>query len=46
MYPEDLILIAGGFQISANQENITINRPELDVKSERIVYLVGARVNA
>ena len=37
MYPEDLILIAGGFRISANQENITINRPELDVKSERIV---------
>jgi protein involved in polysaccharide export with SLBB domain len=37
MYPEDLILIAGGFKISANQENITINRPELDVNSERIV---------
>ena len=37
MYPEDLILIAGGFQISANQEDLTINRPELDITNERIV---------
>ncbi|MDA9356666.1 SLBB domain-containing protein, partial [Flavobacteriaceae bacterium] len=37
MYVEDLILLSGGFLISSDQENITINRPELDVKSERIV---------
>jgi len=37
MYIEDLILLSGGFLISSDQENLTINRPELDVKSERIV---------
>ena len=32
MYVEDLILLSGGFLISSDQENLTINRPELDVK--------------
>ena len=37
MYVEDLLLLSGGFQISANQKELIVNRPELDVKSERIV---------
>ncbi len=37
MYPEDLILLSGGFQISANQEDLIVNRPEIDIANERIV---------
>ena len=37
MYVEDLLLLSGGFQISANQEDLTVNRLEIDAANERIV---------
>ena len=37
MYVEDLLLLSGGFQISANQDDIIVNRPQLDNLNERIV---------
>ena len=51
MYPEDLILIAGGFNIEADQGEIIVNRVEINPEEERVVrkynysvdkkYLVG-----
>jgi hypothetical protein len=37
MYIEDLLLLSGGFVISSNQEELIVNRPELDALNERIV---------
>ena len=37
MYAEDLILLAGGFTIEADQNEITINRLEINNDEERIV---------
>jgi len=37
MYPEDLILLAGGFKTQADQNEITINRLEINNDEERIV---------
>ena len=37
MYVEDLLLLSGGFQISADQEELTVNRPEIDVSNDRVV---------
>ncbi|MDC1179865.1 SLBB domain-containing protein, partial [Flavobacteriaceae bacterium] len=37
MYVEDLILLSGGFLISSDQEDLIVNRLELDPLNERIV---------
>jgi protein involved in polysaccharide export with SLBB domain len=37
MYVEDLLLLAGGFEIRSDQEELIVNRPELDVLNERVV---------
>ena len=37
MYPEDLILLAGGFSIEADQNEIIVNRFEINNDEERIV---------
>ena len=37
MYVEDLILLAGGFEISADQNQIIINRLEINNNEERII---------
>ena len=37
MYPEDLILLAGGFKIEADQNEIIVNRLEINNDEERIV---------
>ena len=45
MYPEDLLLLAGGFQISANQEDLIINRPEIDLSNERVVRKFNIKID-
>ena len=35
MYVEDLLLLSGGFQISANQEDLIVNRPEVGLENDR-----------
>ena len=45
MYVEDLILLSGGFEISSDQEELIVNRPELDVLNERIVRKYNVRVD-
>ena len=45
MYPEDLLLLSGGFQVSADQEELTLNRPELDLKNERIVRKFNIKID-
>lgn len=37
MYPEDLILLAGGFEIGAEQNNVIVNRLEFDNQEDRVV---------
>ena len=37
MYPEDLILLAGGFKIEADQNQVIINRLEINNDEERVV---------
>tara|TARA_X000000950_G_scaffold106258_1_gene133805 strand:+ start:1497 stop:4127 length:2631 start_codon:yes stop_codon:yes gene_type:complete len=37
MYVEDLILLAGGFEIEADQKQVSINRLEIDNDNERII---------
>tara|TARA_X000000950_G_scaffold209908_1_gene252391 strand:+ start:1475 stop:4123 length:2649 start_codon:yes stop_codon:yes gene_type:complete len=37
MYVEDLILLSGGFQIEADQNQVTLNRPVTNFENERIV---------
>ena len=45
MYVEDLILLSGGFMISSDQENLTVNRPELDPLNERIVRKFNLQID-
>jgi protein involved in polysaccharide export with SLBB domain len=45
MYPEDLLLLSGGFQLSADQEELTVNRPELDVANERVVRKFNIKID-
>ena len=45
MYVEDLILLSGGFLISSNQEDVTINRLELDPLNERIVRKFSVQID-
>tara|TARA_Y200000002_G_scaffold150198_2_gene124174 strand:- start:37683 stop:40310 length:2628 start_codon:yes stop_codon:yes gene_type:complete len=45
MYPEDLLLLSGGFLVSADQEELTLNRPELDLKNERIVRKFNIKID-
>ena len=45
MYVEDLILLSGGFLISSNQEDLIINRPELDPVSERIIRKINVQID-
>jgi protein involved in polysaccharide export with SLBB domain len=45
MYIEDLILLSGGFLISSDQENLTINRPDLDPLNERIVRKFNLQID-
>ncbi len=45
MYVEDLILISGGFEISSNQEELIVNRPELDFTNERVVRKFNVRID-
>ena len=37
MYVEDLILLAGGFEIEADQKQVSINRLEINNDDERII---------
>ncbi|MFL2592498.1 MAG: SLBB domain-containing protein, partial [Flavobacteriaceae bacterium] len=37
MYVEDLILLAGGFDIEADQKQVTVNRLEINSDEERII---------
>ncbi|MGY8940131.1 MAG: SLBB domain-containing protein, partial [Flavobacteriales bacterium] len=37
MYVEDVILLAGGFEFSANQTSATVNRQEIDPVNERLI---------
>jgi protein involved in polysaccharide export with SLBB domain len=45
MYVEDLLLLSGGFQISSDQEELIVNRPELDVLNERIVRKYNVKID-
>ena len=45
MYVEDLLLLSGGFQISADQEEITLNRPEIDVSNERVARKINLKID-
>ncbi len=45
MYVEDLILLSGGFLISSNQEDVTINRLELDALNERIIRKFSVQID-
>ena len=45
MYVEDLLLLSGGFEISSDQEELIVNRPELDVLNERVVRKYNVRVD-
>ena len=55
MYPEDLIMLAGGFLLPANQDQITVSRIEINYEEERVVrkfevsldkdYLIGISNN-
>ena len=45
MYVEDLLLLSGGFQISADQDELIVNRPELDISNERVVRKYNIRID-
>jgi protein involved in polysaccharide export with SLBB domain len=45
MYVEDLLLLAGGFKISSDQEELIVNRPELDVLNERVVRKYNVKID-
>ena len=45
MYVEDLILLSGGFLISSYQEDVTINRLELDPLNERVVRKFSVQID-
>ena len=45
MYVEDLLLLSGGFQNSSDQEELIVNRPEIDLANERIVRKFKVKVD-
>ena len=45
MYVEDLLLLAGGFEISSDQEELIVNRPELDLANERIIRKFNVNID-
>ena len=45
MYVEDLLLLSGGFQISADQKELIVNRPEIDVSNERVVRKFNIKID-
>ena len=45
MYVEDLILLSGGFLISSDQEDLTVNRLELDPLNERIIRKFNVQID-
>ncbi len=45
MYIEDLILLSGGFQLSADQGEVTLNRPEIDVSNERVARKINIKID-
>jgi hypothetical protein len=45
MYVEDLILLSGGFLISSDQKDLTVNRLELDPLNERIVRKFNLQID-
>ena len=45
MYVEDLILLSGGFMISSDQKELTVNRAELDPLNERIVRKFNLQID-
>ena len=45
MYVEDLILLSGGFMISSDQKELTVNRTELDPLNERIVRKFNLQID-
>ncbi len=45
MYVEDLLLLSGGFQTSADQKSVTINRPEIDISNDRVVRKIDVKID-
>jgi len=45
MYVEDLILLSGGFLISSDQNDLIVNRPELNPLDERIVRKFNLKID-
>jgi protein involved in polysaccharide export with SLBB domain len=45
MHVEDLLLLSGGFLISSNQEDLVVNRPELDALNERVVRKFNVKID-
>jgi len=45
MYVEDLLLLSGGFLISSNQEDLVVNRLELDPLNERVVRKFSIQID-
>ena len=45
MYVEDLLLLSGGFQISADQEQLTLNRSEIDNSNDRVVRKLDIKID-
>jgi protein involved in polysaccharide export with SLBB domain len=45
MYVEDLILLSGGFMISSDQKELTVNRTELDPLNERIIRKFNLQID-
>jgi protein involved in polysaccharide export with SLBB domain len=45
MYVEDLLLLSGGFLLSSDQDNLTINRTDLDPLNERIIRKFNLQID-
>jgi protein involved in polysaccharide export with SLBB domain len=45
MYVEDLLLLSGGFLISSNQEDLIVNRLEIDPSNERVVRKYNLKID-
>ena len=45
MYVEDLLLLSGGFLRNSNQNEVIVNRPELDPTNERVVRKFNVKVD-
>ena len=45
MYPEDLLLLSGGFLINSDQKEVIVNRPEFDLSNERIVRKFNVKID-